>query len=62
MKIKQVCCCKGHNYNILPAILVTPKEDGFIVALKWWTFHVGVYFWQKPKQKDHAVKPRFWKC
>jgi hypothetical protein len=44
MKIKQTCCYRGHNYNLLPAILVTPKVDGFIVALKWWNLHVGVYF------------------
>ena len=49
MKIKQTCCYVGHNYNILLAILVTPKDDGFIIALKWWNFHVGVYFTHQKK-------------
>jgi len=43
MHIKRICLYRGPNYNILPAILVTPKVDGFIVAFKWWNFHFGVY-------------------
>ena len=43
MNIKKVCRYRGHNYNLLPAVLVTPKEDGFIVAFKWWNLHFGVY-------------------
>lgn len=43
MNIKKICHYRGHNYNLLPAVLVTPKEDGFIVAFKWWNFHLGVY-------------------
>lgn len=53
MKIKQMCCYKGKGYNILPAVLVSPKDDGFIIALKWWNFHVGVYLTHQKKLPEY---------
>lgn len=44
-RIKKVCCYRnnGEHYNVLPAILVTPQDDGVIVAFKWLTGHLGFY-------------------
>ena len=44
MRIKKVCLFCSPNWNVLPAILVTPRDDGFIVAFKWLTGHFGLYF------------------
>ena len=43
MYIKRVCNYFGPNYNLLPAILVTPMNDGVIIAFKIWTLHLGIY-------------------
>ena len=47
--IKKICLYSngGKRYNIFPTCLVTPQDDGVIVALKWWTYHFGVYFLTK---------------
>lgn len=47
MKIKKICLYCGNNYNILPAILITPKNDGIIISFKWWNFHLGFYLVNK---------------
>ena len=44
MRIKRTCLyCTDRNYNILPALLFTPKPDGWILAFKWWGLHTGIY-------------------
>lgn len=43
MKIRQVCLYRGPNFNLLPAILLTSKDGGFIIAFKFWNFHFGVW-------------------
>lgn len=62
MKIKQTCCYAGRNYNLLPAVLVTPKDDGFIVALKWWNWHVGVYVEKRKEFLEQPCCPPYWHC
>ena len=39
--IDKICCYSGTNYNIIPAILVTPLDSGFIIAFKFMNGHLG---------------------
>jgi len=42
--IDKICCYRGTNFNLLPAILLTPQYNGFIIAFKFWDFHLGFRF------------------
>ena len=39
--IDKICCYAENNFNILPAILLTPQYNGFIIAFKWLNGHLG---------------------
>lgn len=67
MTLDKVCCCRSTRYTLLPTILVTPAIDYglgsyalhtyvekhfFIVAFKFWTFHLGFRFVYKTLSFD----------
>lgn len=56
--------CNPAHFNVLPAILVTPKQSGFIIALKWCTGHAGIwitwYKWDKPRPSANERRNRLY--
>lgn len=44
MRLNKVCCYVTPNINLLPAILITWTEYGFIIAFKFLRFHLGFRF------------------
>ena len=45
LNILKVCVgSTTSSYNILPAIVYTPKTYGFKVALKFWKYHLGLAY------------------
>lgn len=43
MKIHKVCFYISNVWNVLPPVVITPKEKGFIIAIKFLRLHAGVY-------------------
>jgi hypothetical protein len=42
MKIVKVCWYKGRHYNLTPAFVALPTEEGLILQLKFWNRHFGI--------------------
>lgn len=48
--IKRVCLyCSKTNFNLLPAVVITFKDEEFIIAFKFFTFHFGIAWGEQDK-------------
>lgn len=42
IRVTKSCMYKTRHYNLWPAVIVLPEEDGVIFQLKFWNRHLGV--------------------
>lgn len=51
-KLTKHCNYRATVFNVLPAVVITPLESGFIVAIKWGFRHLGWRFENSQQYKQ----------
>ena len=52
MKLTKFCFYRARVFNLLPAVVITPLDYGFIFAAKLWFYHIGWRFESLPVYKQ----------